>query len=107
MFHLGVTHMSQTGETSITHPEEMRADFDLQIGKCINLKGQGRLTPAGIAAFGIVTAGILLATAATGSGCSSLKASLPMPSRKARGYASLRLVGPDTTIVERLLTFDR
>lgn len=47
-----------------THPEVMRADFDLQIGKSINLKGQGRLTPAGIAAFGIVTVGILLATAA-------------------------------------------
>ncbi len=42
----------------------MRADFDLQIGKSINLKGRGRLTPAGIAAFGIVTVGILLATAA-------------------------------------------
>jgi hypothetical protein len=56
--------MSQTGEIPITHPEEMRADFDLQIGKSINLKGQARLTPAGIAAFGIVTVGILLATAA-------------------------------------------
>lgn len=56
--------MSQTGEAPITHPEEMRADFDLQVGKSIDLKGQARITPAGVAAFGIVTAGILLATTA-------------------------------------------
>ena len=38
--------MTDTAEAPITHPEEMRAGFDLQIGKNINLKGSGRLTPA-------------------------------------------------------------
>ena len=50
--------------TQITHTEEMRAEFDLRIGKNISLKGTGRLTPAGIVTGGIVTVGILLATAA-------------------------------------------
>jgi hypothetical protein len=44
--------------------EEMRAEFDLRIGKNISLKGTGRLIPAGIVTGGIVTVGILLATAA-------------------------------------------
>src|ERR1700743_3829556 len=34
--------MTDTAEAPITHPEEMRAGFDLQIGKNINLKGSGR-----------------------------------------------------------------
>jgi hypothetical protein len=48
----------------ITHPEEMRAGFDLRIGKNINLKGSARLTPAGIVTSGIVTVAILLAATA-------------------------------------------
>jgi hypothetical protein len=51
-------------ETAITHPEEMRAGFDLQIGKNINLKGNARLTPAGIVTGGIMTVAVLLATTA-------------------------------------------
>jgi hypothetical protein len=51
-------------ETPIIHPEEMRGDFDLRIGKNVNLKGSGRLTPAGVAAVGIMTVAILLATTA-------------------------------------------
>jgi hypothetical protein len=31
-----------------TRSDEMRVGFDLQIGKNINLKGSGRLTPAGL-----------------------------------------------------------
>jgi len=41
----------------ITHPEEMRGDFDLSIGKNIRLTGHGRLTPAGIVTMGIVAVG--------------------------------------------------
>jgi hypothetical protein len=48
-------------ETAIAHPEEMRAGFDLQIGN-LNLKGNARLTPAGIVTGGIMTVAILLAT---------------------------------------------
>jgi hypothetical protein len=42
----------------------MRAGFDLRIGKTVNLKGSGRLTPAGIVAAGVMTIGVLLAAAA-------------------------------------------
>lgn len=47
----------------LTHPEEMRGEFDLRIGKNINLKGTGRATPAGIVTVGITIAAVLLATA--------------------------------------------
>ena len=33
-------------EVPITYPEEMLGGFDLRIGKNINLKGSGRITPA-------------------------------------------------------------
>lgn len=51
-------------EAPITHPEEMRGDFDIRIGKHINLRGQGRLTPAGIVTTGLMTVAILLAASA-------------------------------------------
>jgi hypothetical protein len=51
-------------DTPITHPEEMRANFDLCIGKSINLKGSARITPAGIVTVGLMTAGIFLAATA-------------------------------------------
>ena len=51
-------------EQPITHPEEMRGDFDLSIGKTIRLTGHGRLTPAGIVTMGIVAVGILLSATA-------------------------------------------
>jgi hypothetical protein len=53
-----------TAASQITHPEEMRADFDLRIGKNINLKGSARVTPAGIVTGGLMTVGILLAATA-------------------------------------------
>ncbi len=56
--------MIETIEPPITHPEEMRGEFDLHIGKNINLKGAGRTTPAGIVTVGITIAAGLLAAAA-------------------------------------------
>jgi hypothetical protein len=61
--------MTGTAEAPITHPEEMRAASTCQIGKNINLKGSGRLTPAGIVTADLMTADlmtmeVLLATAA-------------------------------------------
>lgn len=56
--------MSETSPPPITHPEEMRGEFDLRIGERIKLKGAGRTTPAGIATVGITVAVVLLATAA-------------------------------------------
>jgi hypothetical protein len=55
--------MTDTAEAPITHPEEMRAGFDLKIGKNINLRGSGRLTPPGVVTAGFMTVGVLLAEA--------------------------------------------
>jgi hypothetical protein len=51
-------------EPPITHPEEMRAEFDLQIGKNINLQGRARITPAGIVTAGLMTVAVLVAATA-------------------------------------------
>jgi hypothetical protein len=59
--------MIQTPDASdipLTHPEEMRAGFDLRIGKNINLKGTARITPAGVVCAGIASVAILLAATA-------------------------------------------
>ena len=55
--------MDEAHEGPITHPEEMRASFDLRIGNNINLKGSARITPAGIVTAGLMTVAIILATA--------------------------------------------
>jgi UDP-N-acetylglucosamine enolpyruvyl transferase len=61
----GSGQMTDTAyEAPITHPEEMRAAFDLRVGKNIMLKGTGRLTPAGIVSAGLMTVAVLLAAAA-------------------------------------------
>ncbi|QUS38845.1 hypothetical protein RPMA_08385 [Tardiphaga alba] len=48
----------------ITHPEEMRAAGEIQIGKYIDLRGTARVTPAGLICAGIAGVAILLAAAA-------------------------------------------
>jgi hypothetical protein len=55
--------MDEAHEGPITHPEEMRASFDLRIGNNINLKGSACITPAGIVTAGLMTVAIILATA--------------------------------------------
>lgn len=58
--------MAQTPDAAdavLTHPEEMRAAFDLRVGKSINLKGTARVTPAGLICAGI--AGVAVLAAAT------------------------------------------
>ena len=47
-----------------THPEEMKAVYDVRIGKWVTLQGSARITPAGAVCTGIAVAAILLATAA-------------------------------------------
>jgi len=44
-----------------THPEEMKANYDLRIGKSISLQGSARITPAGIVTIGITTLLVALA----------------------------------------------
>jgi hypothetical protein len=50
--------------TLVTHPEEMRTDFNLRIGEKTTLRGSVRLTPAGIVAAGLMTVAVLVAAAA-------------------------------------------
>ncbi|WP_170008853.1 hypothetical protein [Starkeya sp. ORNL1] len=44
-----------------THPEEMKAVYDLRVGKLITLQGSARMTPAGLVTAGIAASAILLA----------------------------------------------
>jgi hypothetical protein len=47
-----------------THPEEMKTNFNLRIGKSISLQGSARITPAGIVTTGVTTLLVALALAA-------------------------------------------
>ena len=47
-----------------THPEEMKATYNLRIGKSISLQGSARITPAGVVTVGITTLLVALAFAA-------------------------------------------
>ena len=51
-------------ESPITHPEEMRASFNLRIGEKVFLRGDARLTPAGIVTAGLMTVAMLVAATA-------------------------------------------
>lgn len=44
-----------------THPEEMKATYDLRVGKSISLRGSARITPAGIVTIGVTTLLVALA----------------------------------------------
>lgn len=46
-----------------SHPEELRSEFDLRIGKHISLQGKARLTPAGLICAGLSAGFILLSLA--------------------------------------------
>ncbi len=52
----------QITDTDIpTHPEEMKATYNLRIGKFVSLQGSARITPAGIVSTGITVALVALA----------------------------------------------
>jgi hypothetical protein len=55
---------SDTADAPLTHPEEMRAAFDLRVGKSINLRGTARVTPAGLICAGIAGVAVLVAATA-------------------------------------------
>lgn len=46
------------------HPEEMRASWDVRVGRNITLSGTARWTPAGVVTAGIAASAVLLALAA-------------------------------------------
>ena len=47
-----------------THPEELKATYNLRIGKSISLQGSARITPAGVVTVGVTTLLVALAFAA-------------------------------------------
>lgn len=51
-------------ETIPTHPEEMKAVFNVTIGNSLSMQSSARMTPAGLIALGIAISAVLLATAA-------------------------------------------
>lgn len=51
------------------HPEEMKAVWDVRVGRFVAVRGSARWTPAGVVTAGIATAAILLATSALVRAC--------------------------------------
>lgn len=47
-----------------THPEEMKAVFNVTIGNSLSMQSSARMTPAGLIALGIAISATLLAVAA-------------------------------------------
>ena len=53
--------ITETPDASPSHPEEIKAVFEMRFGTSAWLKGSARCTPAGVVAAGIATSLILLA----------------------------------------------
>ncbi len=45
----------------VTHPEEMRAGYELRIGNRLSVQATARITPAGVICVGLAAAAITLA----------------------------------------------
>jgi hypothetical protein len=43
------------------HPEDIRSDFELRIGRHVTLQGSARITPAGVLSAGIAAAAMMVA----------------------------------------------
>jgi hypothetical protein len=46
---------------SPSHPEEIRADYELRVGNLITVQASARITPAGVICAGIAAAAIIVA----------------------------------------------
>lgn len=46
--------------TAAPHPEEMRASFDMVIGRSVSITATARTTPAGLAAAAVLAAAIFI-----------------------------------------------
>ena len=44
-----------------THPEEMRASYELRLGERVSMRATARITPAGVICVGVAAAAITLA----------------------------------------------
>ncbi|MCS0495074.1 hypothetical protein NVS89_08190 [Ancylobacter sp. MQZ15Z-1] len=51
------------------HPEEMKAVWDVRLGKNMTIHATARWTPAGVVAAGVTTSAVLLAVAALVRAC--------------------------------------
>lgn len=43
-------------DTATAHPEEIRSEFDLRVGRHVTLQGKVRITPAGLICSGLAVA---------------------------------------------------
>ena len=61
------THVMTTGAAPetladpATHPEEMRASYELRLGERVSMRATARITPAGVICVGLAAAAITLA----------------------------------------------
>jgi hypothetical protein len=51
-----VTAEALSTDTAPFHPEEIRSEFDLRVGRHITLQGKFRITPAGLICSGLAVA---------------------------------------------------
>ena len=56
--------LNHDAEPAPTHPEEMKAVFNVKIGNSISMQSSARMTPAGFIAMGLAISAVLLAVAA-------------------------------------------
>ncbi|MEW6124213.1 MAG: hypothetical protein AB1698_16480 [Pseudomonadota bacterium] len=59
-----MTDIVRPSATVPSHPEEMKASWEVRIGRIITLQGSARWTPAGVVTAGIAASAVLLAFAA-------------------------------------------
>lgn len=60
MIEFGRPSPSPTSQTAAPHPEEMRASFNLAIGRTISVAATARTTPAGLIATAALLAAIFV-----------------------------------------------
>jgi len=57
---MSVAHEDHSPEV-VTHPEEIRAEYELRLGNLVTVQASARTTPAGVISAGIAAAAIILA----------------------------------------------
>ena len=56
--------LNHDAEPAPTHPEEMKAVFNVRLGNSFSMESSARMTPAGFIAMGLAISATLLAVAA-------------------------------------------
>ena len=60
MIEFGHSSSEPHSETAAPHPEEMRASFNMAIGRSVSIAATARTTPAGLAATAVLLAAIFV-----------------------------------------------